>query len=124
QTIRPSRSASPATGSLQKAHVLACQSSPAGRPPGTRASKTSLCPLSKPVCGTRKRKLEKWEQRLAPCSQRNSAETSRIADQRLRRTCLTCGNVAGFATRGNNTAETALGQVGFEPAYADSENTL
>jgi hypothetical protein len=61
-----------------------------------------------PVSGTPKRKLENGEQRLAPENLRYTTENLEIADQRLARTSLSRGNVGGFPTPGNHTAETGL----------------
>jgi hypothetical protein len=61
-----------------------------------------------PVSGTPKRKLENGEQRLAPENLRYTTENLEIADQRLARTSLSRGNVGGFHTPGNHTAETGL----------------
>src|SRR5262249_3284905 len=75
------------------------------------------------VCGWQKRKLENREQRLAPSTQRTRPENSKNCGPRICLTRVTVGNIGrdDFATRGNNTAER---QVGFEPACADSKNTL
>jgi hypothetical protein len=62
----------------------------------------------KPVSGTPKRKLENGEQRLAPENLRYTTENLEIAGQRLARTSLRRGNVGGFHTPGNHTAETGL----------------
>ena len=61
-----------------------------------------------PVSDTAKRKLEYGEQRPAPGNLGYKTENLEIADQRLARTSLSHGDVGGFHTPGNHTAETRL----------------